>query len=74
MEKVITGLISVFMGLVVGAVFSLLFGWFVLLLWNWLMPTIFGLTTIGYWQAWGLSVLGGLLFGGSRGVSSSGGK
>ena len=39
-----------------------LFGWFVMILWNWLMPMIFGLMTIGYWEAWGLLVLSGLLF------------
>jgi hypothetical protein len=33
-------------------------------LWNHLMPGIFGLGAIGYWQALGLLVLGRLLFGG----------
>lgn len=32
-------------------------------LWNWLMPVIFGLTTITFWQALGLFILGRLLFG-----------
>ena len=32
-------------------------------LWNWLMPKLFNLTTITYWQAYGLSLLAGLLFG-----------
>ena len=38
-------------------------------LWNWLMPDIFGLPTIGYFQAGGLLVLSSMLFGswGSRG-------
>jgi hypothetical protein len=36
-------------------------------LWNWLMPTLFGLKTIGFWQAVGLFVLGKILFGGFRG-------
>lgn len=40
-------------------------------LWNWLMPAIFGLTTIDYWQACGLLVLSHLLikpgFGWHRG-------
>lgn len=43
------------------------FGTAVMLLWNWLMPTIFGLTTIGFWQALGLLVLSWLLLGGFRG-------
>ena len=31
-------------------------------LWNWLMPTMFGLITIDIWQAFGISFLSGLLF------------
>ncbi len=31
-------------------------------LWNWLMPTIFGLIKIGFWQALGLNLLAGILF------------
>ena len=38
-------------------------GLFVMLLWNWLMPEIFGLSVIGYWQGLGLALLGRLLFG-----------
>lgn len=34
----------------------------VMWLWNWLMPSLFGLTTIGFWQAFGLSWLCNLLF------------
>jgi len=41
-----------------------IFGYAVMLLWNWLMPDLFGWRTIGYWQAWGLLVLARLLFGG----------
>src|SRR3954449_6273056 len=36
-------------------------------LWNWLMPGIFGLPHIGFWQALGLLVLSRILFGGFRG-------
>jgi len=45
------------------------FGWFVQLLWNWLMPSLFGLKVITYWQGFGIVVLAKLLFGGSRGPS-----
>ena len=33
-------------------------------LWNWLMPMIFGLTAITFWQAIGLVLLSKILFGG----------
>lgn len=48
--------------LLVAFALSFLFGWFVMLLWNWLIPMIFGLTTLTYWEAFGLTVLCGLLF------------
>lgn len=41
-----------------------LFGWVTMLLWNWLVPVIFGLGTITFWQALGLIVLVKLVFGG----------
>lgn len=44
-----------------------LLGFVVQGLWNWLMPAIFGLKTIGYWQSLGLILLGKLLFGGFSG-------
>jgi hypothetical protein len=40
-------------------------------LWNGLMPKLFGLTTITYWQGIGLGLLGRLLFGGVGGGNSS---
>ena len=46
--------------------FCCAFGWVTMLLWNWLMPTIFGLTTITFWQAVGLMILGSFIFGGSK--------
>lgn len=34
-----------------------------MLLWNWLMPMIFGLPVLTFWQAWGLWILLGLIGG-----------
>lgn len=39
----------------------------VMSLWNWLMPVIFGLTVISFWQALGLLILSKILFGWSWG-------
>jgi hypothetical protein len=39
----------------------------VMRLWNWLMPGLFGLTVVTYWQALGLLLLSKILFGGFRG-------
>lgn len=49
-------------GIAVGVLFAFLFGWLVMILWNWIMPPVFGLSTITFWQAWGLVVLAHLLF------------
>jgi hypothetical protein len=43
------------------------FSFAVMWLWNWLMPAIFGLHAIGFWQALGILVLSKLIFGGFRG-------
>ena len=61
---IFTGLILVLIVLVI------IEGWFVTYLWNWLMPTIFGLTTITLWQGVGIFVLCDILFK-STGYNSS---
>lgn len=48
--------------------------WVVSALWNWLMPTIFAVRTITYWQALGLMALSWILFGGLRGSGSGRGS
>jgi hypothetical protein len=47
--------------------FVTVFGFVVMSLWNWLMPALFGLHSIKFWQAVGLLVLSKILFGGFRG-------
>jgi hypothetical protein len=54
-------------GVAVAVLFALAFGWLVMLLWNWLMPSIFSLKPISYWQGFGLTVLAKLVFGGVHG-------
>lgn len=46
----------------VSTVVALLLGLPVMLLWNALMPDIFGLPTISFWQAIGLNILSSILF------------
>jgi hypothetical protein len=56
---------KILMGIVFGVVgigFLFLCGLVVMLLWNWLMPDIFGLKRLTYWQAWGLLLLCRILF------------
>jgi hypothetical protein len=42
------------------------FGFVVMALWNWLVPSIIGWKAIDYWQALGLFVLAKVLFGFGR--------
>lgn len=52
---------------ILGIAVSILFGFIVMWLWNWLMPEIFGLTTLTYWQAIGIFILSKIVFGGFGG-------
>jgi hypothetical protein len=49
------------------ALAATVFSFAVMWLWNWLMPAIFGLHAIRFWQALGLLVLSKILFSGFRG-------
>jgi hypothetical protein len=51
-------------GVVFAVFFALLFGLVVKILWNWLMPALFGLGAISFWQAFGIVLLAKILFGG----------
>ena len=42
------------------------FGYLMMILWNWLMPPIFGWRTIGFRQALGLFCFFNILFGGCK--------
>jgi hypothetical protein len=46
------------------AVFAFIGGEIVKLLWNWLVPSLFGWRPIGFWEALGLLALCRILFGG----------
>ena len=50
------------------------FGSAVWQLWNMLMPQLFDLPSIGFWQAVGLMALSWLLFGGWRGAGGLSGR
>jgi len=57
-EKIGLGILFGILG--IGFMFAV--GWVLMLLWNWLMPDIFGLPEITYWKAWGLLLLSCILF------------
>ena len=54
------GVIVVFIGIIFGL--ALILALPTMWLWNWLMPAIFGLTKITFWQALGINLLSSILF------------
>ena len=63
-KYVVKATVKVIFGIVLISLLALLVGYVVMLLWNWLMPELFGLSTIGFWQSVGLIILAKILFGG----------
>ena len=57
-------------GIILGIGVAILVGFIIMWLWNALMPGLFELPVITYWQGLGLALLGRLLFGGVGGGNS----
>lgn len=62
MQDALIAIVGLILGLIIIAVFGLLGAIILWPLWNWLMPEIFGLKSITYWQAYGLIFLCSMLF------------
>lgn len=60
---ILKGIKMILLFLLIGAAMSYL----VMTLWNWLMPVVFGLGIITFWQALGILLLAKLIFGFGRG-------
>ncbi|MFC2087910.1 hypothetical protein ACFLSA_07110 [Bacteroidota bacterium] len=56
----------VILGVIGAAALAFIFGYFVMLIWNWIMPVLFGLTEITFWQSFGIILLARLVFGGFK--------
>jgi hypothetical protein len=48
---------------VIAVIGMAIFGFIVMSLWNWLMPSLFALRAITFWEAWGVLLLSRILFG-----------
>ena len=53
------------------AITMVLLGYPLMLLWNWLIPTIFNLPEITFWQAIGLNILSTILLRSSHTIKTS---
>ena len=65
---------AVILGPIAVVGFAYVIGTIVMLLWNWLLPPLFGWRELTVWQAFGLLALCRILFGGFGGGGSSGGS
>jgi hypothetical protein len=70
MEKIFAGFVIGVIGLTVVAALGLVIAFPVMILWNWLVPAIFGLKTITFFEAFGLYALCAILFQSSSSSSS----
>lgn len=70
MTNLIAGFIVIVGTILIGCVLALLLGFPFMWLWNWLMPELFGLKTISFWQSVGLLLLSHFIFQSSSSSNS----
>lgn len=63
-EKVVKKVLKYILIAILAVVFLLLFSYGFMYLWNWLMPDVFGINKVTYWQAVGILVMAKIIFGG----------
>ncbi len=74
-ERTVKKAVRVFFYVLAAFAFIMLFAYIFMRLWNWLMPDIFALQQLTYWQALGILIMAKLLFGGfDRGPKKPNGK
>ena len=56
----------ILLGIIACAVFLGVAGYIIMSLWNWLMPPLFKLSVLTFWQAVGIAILARLIFGNSH--------
>ena len=75
-EKYAKKIFKVVAMVILAIIVFLLANYLLMRLWNWLMPDLFGVGTVTYWQALGIFIIAKLLFGfgGGGGGKSKGGS
>ena len=62
LDEIVPGVVFGILAIVIIALVGIVGAAPTYFLWNWLMPEIFGLKAITFWQAWGIMFLSGILF------------
>ncbi|MCB0372296.1 MAG: hypothetical protein KDD31_04755 [Muricauda sp.] len=73
-EYYVKKIVKVIAIIILGGLLFLLANYVLMRLWNWLMPDIFGLGTITFWQALGILVMAKIIFGFGGGGKNKGGS
>ena len=55
--------VKIFFFILLGISIAFMVGYIVMRLWNWLMPHLFGLPQVSYWEAVGVLILAKIIFG-----------
>ena len=71
LEKLAIDIGTGFLAVVIVAIVSIITAIPTYFLWNWLMPEIFAIKVITFWQMWGVNLLAGILFKSSSSSKSS---
>ena len=66
-NRIVRGMVRGLMFVLLAGLIAVTAGYLFMTLWNWLMPALFGLRLITFWQGLGLLFLCRFLFGGFRG-------
>jgi len=74
MKKGVKKAVKVTFFIILGIGIAFLVGYIVMQLWNWLMPELFGLPAVSYWQAVGVLILAKIIFGFGGGDGPGGKK
>lgn len=62
LDQILTGILMTTVTVLLSAVFSLILSMPTYFLWNWLVPSIFGIREITILESWGISFLAGISF------------
>lgn len=73
-EHYVAKIFKVIFFIILAIAFMFLVSYGFMLLWNWLMPDLFGLPTLNYWKALGVLILAKIIFGFGFGNSNESGK
>lgn len=73
-ESTVKKVMKIVAMVIFGILVFLLANYLLMRLWNWLMPDLFGVGTVTYWEALGVFILAKLLFGFGGGGKSKGGS